>query len=734
MGNKNALITKAMLASYINDKKIDYLDMISPFILKVLPERVGAMINVEEITKKVNDEYGLDIKQKIVAKILNRLCKDKHDNLIKKEASRGDFLRNEESTKNYYVNKEIDNTLFDKRKEQMKHSVDEVVERLKCYLNKEYTVLKPISNDEAQKYFLKFLEDYNFELYSTVDNLRKIQGKERSNSNNFHVAKFILNEYSLKEMGCYKQIEKIQEGYFASVAIYHFCNSANSDNPHKIIDQTRIFLDTRLLIDVLELNRESEARSMAELVALINKNGGKLCTFDYYVDELIGIVHKYLTDTSSRLTLDLERFRRNKTSDAEISLFKEGIRGRLKDKGVEIIQEFDYGQQVEEKTWHIDSLELRRNMRSLINYSGGDNAPAFKNDEDTLERIAYCKYESVMHNAQKAIFVTTNSGLIKVARNTFRDSFFKNDIDIVISDIDLAAALWLSNYNPDSNLSNLILLENAYAAIYPDKDILSEVLRIIEDGINGSDEQIKKDAFTLRSNERLAEEIAEITQNNKGKVSPTIVQELADRMRREAYNKAVITVQNEYVDKIRNEVIRDLDERKITLDEKEITINQKEVEIESKYQYAKEVDKKNEETQKRYEQKVEELDLSYEENRRLKKENEDLRHAEIERISKWAKRFQVVFKVTCYLVLVLLCRYVLLNVAIALFGSTIAAMLKMPEEDLVNAMATFVGTILTFCPVVLFMKSTIDKCSNRVFDYVYQKLISKSAILNKKEL
>ena len=355
----------------------------------------------------------------------------------------------------------------------------------------------------------------------------------------------------------------------------------------------------------------------------------------------------------------------------------------------------------------------------------------FKNDEDTLERIAYCKYESVIHGAQKAIFVTTNSGLIKVARNTFKEPFFKNDIEIVISDIDLAAALWLSNYNPDSNLSNLILLENAYAAICPDKDILCEVLRIIENGINGSDEQIKIDALTLRSNERLVEEIAEVTQNNKDRISPTIVQELADRMRKAEYNKAVIKVKEDYADEIRDEINRNIDERKIALDEMESDLRKKETEIETKYQYAKEVDRKFDEAKQLYERKKDELDLSHEENRKLKKENEDIRRVESERLMKVARVMQGIFKGACYVVLLLLCRYVLANVVISLFGPTVVEWFKMSEADFVNAIVTLVGTILTFGPVVFFMRTTIDKWSNGVSDYVYQKLISKSPILNK---
>ena len=545
MKNSNALITKAMLASYLNERRVDYLDMISPFVLRALPEQIDSIINIAEVTKKVKNEYGLNINQKTIEKILTRLCKNKSGNIVRRETKDNGLPGNKEIKKSYYVNKKIEHEEFDKRKDKIKKSVDEVVTRLRDYINENYQIIISITYEQAQEYFLTFLKNYNYDLYSNVDNLREIQGIEKNNSNNYRVAKFILHEYSLKD-GCFEKIKEIQEGFFASTAIYYFCNSTNSDNPIKMIDGTKVFLDTRLLIDVLELNQESEAKSMGELISLIKKHGGQLCTFDYYVDEVIGIVHRYLVDKKSRNLLDLEYFRRRRSNDIEIALFEKTIKKTLIDKGVEIIDNFEFGNQIKEQTWHIDSLELRKNMRSLINYSGGESAQAFINDSTTLERISFYKTSNVNFKTQKAIFVTSNYGIIKAAEKTFTDPIFQDDIEIVISDIDLAAFLWLSNYNPSSNLSNLILLENAYAAICPSKEVLNEVIRIIEECENDPDEKIRNEALLLRGNKFLREDIAEITQNNKENCDETILSKLfvkleehtRDELYDETYNKA----------------------------------------------------------------------------------------------------------------------------------------------------------------------------------------------------
>ena len=68
MTHNSALITNAMLALYANEKDITYIQMIEPFIMYSFPNRKGAKIDVSKIAKNVYDNFGLDIKFKVVEK------------------------------------------------------------------------------------------------------------------------------------------------------------------------------------------------------------------------------------------------------------------------------------------------------------------------------------------------------------------------------------------------------------------------------------------------------------------------------------------------------------------------------------------------------------------------------------------------------------------------------------------------------------------------------------------
>ena len=519
MKYNDALVTKAMLASYLSTKN-DYIDLILPFVISSLPDEVDAEINVPNLKEEINTNYGLGLDSKTCEKILNRLCGDKYKHQVKREKSK---FRND---RRYFVNGKIDKQPFNARKDRMRQLVKEVISNFKSFIETNYE--NSITLEESQNQFFVFLEHYNRNLYSNIDSIRSIPGKKNAQRSDIRVAKFIYEE-SQKELGCYNNIQEIQKGYLASTAIYYFCRSSVSDNPRKIIDQTLVFFDTRLLIDALGLNTETEAASMKEFMEMIKNSGGCLCTFDYYVEELAGIIRKYRNDSSSRPLLDLNLFERKKYSDPQIYTYMMDVSEKIKELGFQIISEIDYSAQIKALEWHIDPLELKRNMAKYVSYRYGESDTAYKNDIQTLERISYYKKSNFKFHTKKAIFVTSNHGLMLVARDTFKDKDFRDDVGLVITDINLASVLWLGNYNPKSNLSDLLLLENAYAAVSPDKEMLADVMRIISDNLQSSDVELQREVLILRNSSHLGTDLVELVENGETTVDIDLIKKLSKK-------------------------------------------------------------------------------------------------------------------------------------------------------------------------------------------------------------
>ena len=124
MANKNALITKAILASYIDKKHMDYLKLIEPFIIVSLNDKLNSEIDISNLTTNIYNTHGIKLRQKIIEKILIRLSKNK---IIKINTS---FGKNK-----YILVKSPDTKEFYERKEKMNEIVFDIVEKLKDFYN-----------------------------------------------------------------------------------------------------------------------------------------------------------------------------------------------------------------------------------------------------------------------------------------------------------------------------------------------------------------------------------------------------------------------------------------------------------------------------------------------------------------------------------------------------------------------------------------------------------------------
>lgn len=725
MSNKNALITKAMLASYISGKHMDYLNMIEPFVIEELPKSLNSKIDISEITHSIREKYGLIIKQKIVEKILIRLSKTKNDAIIRKTTERSGH-------KNYYLNTMPKYRNFDKKREKIKNIVYEVINCFKDYYN-ENSVIKKINEETAQKMLIDYLEKYNYETYVDINNISKIKTDEKFASSNYKVANFILNEYK-KVNGCFNKIRILQEGYFASTAIYYFSKNDEHISSSTKLNKTLFVLDTRLLIDALQLNTISDANSMLEMLELIKDNGGKICTFDYYFDELYGIIQKYITDKSARITLDLDYFRRNQLKDIEIKLYNKNLKEKLEqDLKISIIEKPDYSKLIEKQTWHIDSLELKRNILQYVEYTYDDADVGFKNDYDTIESIAYYRFNSKYNtlNNCKAIFVTSNNGLIQAAKKTYQIDKQKEEIELAISDIDLTAILWLSNYNEKSNLPELILLENAYAALSPTKDILNDVLRIIENNINSNDEQTKNDAIILRYDPYLLNNISEVIQNDKRNISDNTIIELTNRMKNRAKFEAMTEVREDVTTKTKEAVETKYEKQ---YQEKENTLIQKEKELDSRDYKVEQKSKKADLMLKQANEKIQSAEAQSKEFAETKKNyvkvNYKLKKI-LDNENKKCEKYAKIGSKSFLLISILFSSCVMLYILYNCFYIMVENIIINKELfKISNQIITLIGTIATFMPILIGCIKILKKISHQLYERIYQFFYKHSKILN----
>lgn len=552
MKNNDSFITQAMLASYLSVEEKDYLTLIKPFLLNCLPVELGIKIEIEDIQESLNKEYNLDILCNVVEKLLQKCCKQKNGAYVKKENG------------SYYLNKVFDSTKFEENKQKIKKSLNDVITELQKYLTEEKK-LSGITQDVVNKNLSIFFDTYNYAIYENTERANGITIGDSSTKSNYYIAQFILREYN-KNSVLFDYIMEIIKGTLVAKSIYYFMYEDNNTSKNQIAG-TSFYLDTRLLIEALGLNSLQEQRAMKELMKIIIDNGGYLKTFNYYIEELQGIIYKYIKDPESRLSLSLNKFSIEKYSTIDIKAYLDTLETRISDIGIICEEKPDYEENLNSQQWHIDYTELRNELSNNIDYRGGvkDYFPdSLIHDADSIEAIAFLRGKTKKCSIMdcKSIFVTNNRDIVNVVHNLYyKDRFKKGEISFVITDIDLTAMLWLSTFGNQSELPKLKLLENVYAACAPSNAVMKAFLTRIKT-MEENSKISKETALLLRTQYSMVDDLVEITNNSSENINDKTVMEMQSRLVNRERKNITIEVQKSLeleIEKTKNE--KDLVER-----------------------------------------------------------------------------------------------------------------------------------------------------------------------------
>ena len=674
-------------------------------------------IDLEIIKDKLNSNFGLDIKQNVLIKILQRMSKAKN----------GKYVVYDKGTHNQFIlEKEIDTKEFDDNMIKIKKSLDNVVKSLKEYLNAK-SFLEKYSEDNAKNALLAFLEKYNFDIFKDVNATRFVE-KTSNNKENYWVAHFILEEHE-KKSSIYQEIQEIQKGHFASNAIYFFM-SRDVDDVTKRIRGTEFYLDTSILIDVLGLNYEQDRIATEEMLKLITQNGGKLVTFNYYIEELHGIITKFQRDIGSRVSLDLDLFRRENFNNVQIDLYLNKLELMLTNLGVSIINEIDYSDMVSKNTWHLDEYKLEEELKKNVGYKDSTISDALKNDMETIRAMAFLRgnpRKCSVHNC-KCLFITDNTDIINTIKKLYNSERFKiGEIPFAMTDIDLTSYLWLSNAEIKSSLPEIILLESAYAAIKPSNEVLREACRLIENDINSSTGECNDDALLLRYSYSLRDYIAELTQNDSSEVTDDVLRELYRRQKNRTKKEIAIEYSNKYASQQ-----KDLEAKEKILNEKSQELILKEDKLVNREKYVERINKNVIEKNKDYVKNMEEFEnrrkQEVEEHKKLKADSEEfnrIKKKEYERCKKYSEKIsQIVYNVMSVFGGILL----LIIIIIMFYVAYCASYASGKIEWIVYLVPTICSSLGMLGYVRVFLKFA-KKCQERIKENFMDRQIGKSNIL-----
>ena len=464
MNNKKVLTNSAILTAIWDETKKDNLELIKPFVEFLIGEnyKEGDKIDNNYIIKQMEDKFSfVQFPEAILKKVYGRL---------KSIVTRKDGI--------YYLKKDISINCqkFKERQLKLEEESEKVIESLKKYLKKINTKYKDINEQETISLFTIFLEKTGF---ISIENVKEYETKEnyKRDQNNFYIAKFIIEQFEQETLTS-KYIEKIISGFMLANAIYMQVETDNKETLKKV----NIYLDSPLLLNVLNLKTDSQNESGNLLMKLLNEKKANVYCFKHNYDEVCSILENYKNNIKKIREKTLERLDVDGYTASDVDRIIQQLEIMLNNKGIKVV---DTPQYEKNENGVNEGIEKEKKLTDFLMDNYAENKEKMEGvverDVKSIAAIGRIRKDNKYKKIEdcKAVFVTTNYNLVEYAEKCLEHKKYE-EIGYLITDVELITILWLKSFKSNPDLPKLKLIENARTALELTSTMMERVKDVIE--------------------------------------------------------------------------------------------------------------------------------------------------------------------------------------------------------------------------------------------------------------
>ncbi len=449
MDNINALITIATASYIYNGDYNDKTDIIRPFVLKIILDNYSKneTIGLKKIIEKLESDYGLiNVPSAVILKILHRIHTKNEGYLIK-------------NGKTNYIFGDIPSDAiktFNENTMSAKNSMSELIDGLYNYIKKEDEELQ---KEDLQKELFDYLDKYGVPFYVEQE---FVLSPLIEKSHSYLIAKFMLEHIESRSY-MLTHIQNVLKGILLIRAIYS--DNKIFDEKELLIDDVSIYVDTPIILNILELKTDEENALAAPIVNLLKDNGIKIKCFQHNVEEVENIIIKY-RDKKSKQGLTIEKFDNANYSVEQINYYLNILEDEIVKKGILIDKNSSYeslSAKFSERKIKFDYKGLEDFLSQHIS-SYKQKPEMLKTDMDSLFYIYLMRLGKRTKNFRncKSIFITSNEKLEKYTNQYINDC---SQFPLVIDIVDFITAVWVNQTKGDNELITKMLLPYATATI-----------------------------------------------------------------------------------------------------------------------------------------------------------------------------------------------------------------------------------------------------------------------------
>ena len=518
--NNNVLTSTAVLSAIWKTRKNDLLDLMLPFFEYSIAKNtnVGEKIDLQVVKKHFESEFGYkNTSVYVIQKILNR-----NNEKFKKEQG------------NYYLSVDLDSDVqeFENRRIEGKNHREVVIQSLSEWLSKRISTKYQNRVSLTEHALIHFFRERGILASEGNDSLETIPLK--NNEEDYYIAQFIIRESKTDSL-VYKYISDMVTGFFISTA--YSLQALNGNIKTAKFRNTKVYLDTRIVLRCLGLSSDEENKAAKELIQMIRDKGAQIVCFYHNYLEVSSILkafyHNLEKGGSAKEGFTLEALVNEKATVDDVKSLVSTLKAKMKANGIEVedspTKEYS-SDGADNSNAFIKEDELGNQLKEFVGYK--DEKP-LKNDIDSIASVYYIRngVPTTRIEESKALFLTPNIKLSKTANSfLFSNKYYINqEVSGVLSDLDLASIMWIKTYSVDSKFPQLKLLENAVAALRPSQSFLNTLDTQIDKYQHDGDID-EEYAEAIRMNHYAIEEITRMTCGMESRITKEVVKEAHENM------------------------------------------------------------------------------------------------------------------------------------------------------------------------------------------------------------
>ncbi|POD97427.1 hypothetical protein BV924_20830 [Pectobacterium odoriferum] len=439
------LLHLALLETLKRDDIHDEIDLFLPFIAVTAAEIAKPLITVEDIQEKLKESFGFRPPLSAIKVLMARA--KKRGILIRENYS---FIPVHEKITEWKNG-------FEHKKEDVEVSLSSLKREFICFTETQFG--KTLTGDDAEKLITHFIE-VNVSSVITERTYKKMELAERIKNTNHVIASFISHIHR-NQPSMLEHFNRCVKGML--LANYLFYADKVSDK--KSYTGITVYLDSPIVLGLLGYSGKQAKEAYSDFLNLLKSLGINTLIFDRTLNEIEGLLYAWKNDLSRK------RYERFNTKTLEW-LRAQGYDAERIDTDLKLLESNIIRLGIEVRLGFKPKTLFQCNEEQLETAIGR----AFHRDKN-LEHDTVCI--SRVHNLREGktikdlsqsfpVFVTPNTGLVKVANEFFRHEIGRNAIPIVVSEQWMTAMFWLKKPDIYSSLPQEQLLSTAYSLLYTD--------------------------------------------------------------------------------------------------------------------------------------------------------------------------------------------------------------------------------------------------------------------------